>query len=248
MPNILLNELSAIGQAAHPVNADEFMHDLAVTYEALKPISYGGVLYRHSTLGSCRITPYMTVYEWLRRSQTGKMRTVQQLLLEVMTKRPKIDAWLAEHAPNHMCQRRHMGNIGHHAFSSLAGAAHMNGWLLSIRHCIDFPCGPIEVGYSADGRGSRMMTIEHFVEPVEAISRRRIYEASDKHQAIPGQNYGVPIAPMDLKPAEAQLVLDWAQIIPGEQRIFSWHERKIYVFFEHTSQHYHGYLVERPQE
>lgn len=248
MPNILLNELSAVAQAAYPVHADEYMRDLAATYEALKPISYGGALYRHSTFGTCRLTPSMTVYEWLRRAQTGKMRTVQRLLLEVVTKRPKIDTWLAEHAPHHMCQRRHMGNVVQQAFSSLAGAAHMGGWVLSIRQCIDFPYGPIEVDYSADGTAPRTMVLEHFIEPAEAISRRRIYEASDKHPATPTQNNGVPIAPMDLQPAEAQEALDWAQAIPDEKRIFGRQGHKIYVFFEHTTRHYHGYLLEDPQE
>jgi len=53
---------------------------------------------------------------------------------------------------------------------------------------------------------------------------------------------------MDLHAHEAQQILDCARNILNEKRLFALHEQKIYVFFEHTPLHYHGYLVENPRE
>lgn len=248
MPNILVNELSAVGQAAHAAAADDLMRELAATYKALEPMLCDGALYSHSMLGGSQLTETMTVYEWLALRHTGAMQIVRLLILDIINKRPKIDNWLRDHAPNHACEHTAGGETISRVFSALAGAAHLEGWLLSIRDSKDFPQGSVQVNYCEVGKNLRPCHIEHFVFATDAAIKRRVYEASDKHKTTPTQNSGVRIAPMDLRAEDAQRVLDNARVIPREKRVFSLHSRKIYVFFEHTPQHYHGYLVENPRE
>ena len=248
MPNIIVNERSVTGQAAHPAEADALMHTLAATYKALEPMLCGGALYAHSLVGAGALTDAMSIYEWLKLRHTGPMQVVRFVILDMVTKRPKIDNWLRDHVPAHACQHTTSAGTHDRAFSALAGAAQMHGWLLSIRDCPDFPRGPIEVTYSEQAENLRPCHLEHFVVPDDATAIRRVYEPSDKHKLTTSQTGGVRIAPMDLKPDEAQRALDWARAIPGEKRAFALHDHKLYVFFAHTTLRYHGYLVEDPLE
>jgi hypothetical protein len=248
MPNILINELSAVGQAPHAAAADGLMRELATTYKALEPILCGGALYSHSMLGGSQLTETMTVYGWLAQRHAGAMQVVRLLILDIINKRPKIDNWLRDHVPEHTCQHMTSVETTSRVFSALAGAAHMEGWLLSIRDCNAFPQGSVQVDYCEQGESLRPCRLEHFVVSADVTAKRRVYEPNEKHKTTSTQNSGVRIAAMDLRPEEAQRVLDCAQFIPNERRVFSLYGRKIYVFFEHTPQHYHGYLVENPRE
>lgn len=248
MPTIILNELSAAGQAAHAAAADELMRELAASYKALEPMICDGALYTHSALGTGQLTQTMTVYGWLAQRHSGSMQAVRLLILTILNRLPKIDNWLRDNVPAHACQQTtSAGNISRE-FSALAGAAHKGGWLLSLHGCPDFPQGLVEVDYSEQGTDLRRCQLEHIILQDDLRSKLRVYEANPKHKATPGQNNNVSIAPMDLLPDEAQRVLHCARDIPNEYRLFGLYKGKVYVFFAHTENHYHGYLLENARE
>lgn len=246
MPNILINELSLVGQADHPTTADEFMRLLAETYRELEPMLCGGQLYRHSTLGSRHLCPDLSVYEWLRRPQTqkGEMRAISSFILKLVTKQPAIEILLAEAAPDHICQRSVDDTTVECPFSSLAGAAHLAGWLLSLRGCADFPSGSVEVHYCKDGNQPQVRFLQHFIEVAEAQVICRRYEPNPKHEDF--STYGIRGTLMDLKPAEAQRILNCGVQFADDKRVFAYHNNRIYVFNPHRVEAnlFHGYPVE----
>ncbi|NCC31073.1 MAG: hypothetical protein EOM24_03505 [Chloroflexia bacterium] len=248
MPNLIINELSAVGQAAHPAEVDTLMRDLVETYKLLTTMLCDGRLYGHSLFGIGRLTESMTARDWLTQRHSGSMQDVRRVILIIVNKAPKIDTWLQQHAPGHSCLYRTSAESIDRAFSSLAGAAHMQGWLLSLRNCSDFPFGPVTVEYCEEGEDRRPCQLEHFVSVDDVKATILTYEINPKHKPASSQNSGVRIAPMDLTPDEAQQILNCARRIPGEKRLFAFHQHKIYVFFEHTERCYHGYLLEDPGE
>jgi hypothetical protein len=247
MPNILINELSLVGQADHHATADEFMRLLAETYRELEPMLCGGQLYRHSTLGQCLLCPDLSVYEWLRRPQKGEMRAIRNVIQEFLTKRPRIDTLLAEAAPDHICRCIVNDITVECPFSSLAGAAHLAGWLLSLRGCTDFPPGSVEIHYCKEGNQPQALDLQHFIEVAEAQAICRRYESNPKHEDF--STYGIRGTRMDLKPAEAQRILNCGVQFAGDKRVFAYHNNRIYVFNPHRAEAnlFHGYPVE-PQE
>jgi hypothetical protein len=133
--------------------------------------------------------------------------------------------------------------------TSVAAAAELEGWLVSLRGCIDFPRASVTVRYCRDDNSAEHdIIIIHFIEQFDIYQVHRVYEASDKHKPLASQNSGVYVSPMDLDEREAQKALDRAVSLPGEKRIFAFYNWKIYVFFEHTERHYHGYLVQNAHE
>jgi hypothetical protein len=248
MPDLIINELSAAGQMADVFQIDALMHDLANNYKALNPLLCGGKAYGHSGFGHGRLTQTMTARDWLSMRHSGAMLTVKQLILFIVNKAPKIDTWLQQHAPNHSCRQRINQEMHDRAFSSLAGAAHLEGWLLSLRDCTEFPAGPFEVDYCEEGDATRTCQIEHFVLIEDVQAKLLTYEPNPKHNIVSGQNQGMRISPMDLTDEEAQSILNCARNIPGEKRLFAFHKGKIYIFFEHLERRYHGFLLENPRE
>lgn len=244
MQHILINELSVVGQADHLADANDIMRLLAKTYRELEPMRCGGAVFRHSTLGSCQVCPDLSVYEWLKQPHRGEMHAVRQEILEFVTKSPQIDTWLAKNAPDHSCQRT-MGNITTpYPFSSLAGAAHLAGWLLSVRDCNDFPAGSVEVHYCEEGDQVRLVSLQHFIEVAEAQSVYRRYESNPKHEDF--ATYGVRGTPMDISPVEAQRLLNCGLQFANDRRIFARHNNRIYVFHPHRQEAnlFHGYPVD----
>ena len=149
----------------------------------------------------------------------------------------------------HRCAHHRGGLLVDVARTSVAAAAALEGWLVSLYGCIDFPRESVTVRYCQDDNSEEHdVIITHFIEQSDIYQVRRVYEASAKHQSGASQNSGVYVSPMDLDQREAQKALDHAVSLPGEKRVFAFYNWKIYVFFEHTERHYHGYLVQNPHE
>lgn len=80
---------------------------------------------------------------------------------------------------------------------------------------------------------------------------QRVYDVdrqNAKHKPKAMHNGGVEISGMDLNREKAQEALNQAIEMADEDRLFAWYEGALYVFFEHTPLHYHGYRVDNPYE
>lgn len=245
MPPVVINELSAVGQAANVYDCDAIMRALAETLRALEPIQCGGTIHTHSSFCNQRLSVNQTVYEWLYGPFRRDLLAIRQLLCKLLRHGPFIDTRLADIA--HTCERTFNGQCMDHAQSSLAGAAHLNGWLISLRQCPSFPPGPVTVSYSEGGGDVKEIDLAHFVNARDVQRVRRIYQPNPKHGTIPTD--GVIGTPMDLSDEEAQRVLDSCVSAPEEKRVCGRYNGRIYVFSPHRLEEnlYHGFPVDKEE-
>jgi hypothetical protein len=194
------------------------------------------------------VGPNSTFHACLFKRRGPDQQAASSFLQKLLRNRPSTEELLAKYV-RHRCAHQRGGSLVDVARTSVAAAAALEGWLVSLRGCIDFPRESVTVRYCRDDNSEEHdVVIIHFIEQYDIYQVRRVYEASDKHKPVASQNSGVHVSPMELDQQEAQKALDHAVSLPDEQRVFALYNRKIYVFFEHTERHYHGYLVQNPRE
>ena len=243
MPAIIINELSAIGQARTGHEADSIMRSLAETLRTLGLIQCGSSTHTHSSIFNQKLSEKQTIHGWLvAQVRDREIQTIRVLLLRLFRKGPHIDILLTN--VSHACYRTIENQSIDHSGTALAGAAHLNAWLVSFSNCPRFPSGSLVVNYREGQRSFEQIDISHFVNADDARRIRRIYEPHPKHGTIPTS--GIVGTPMDLSDAEAQRVLDNCISIPNEKRVCAIHAGRIYVFHPHRAEVnlYHGFPVE----
>jgi hypothetical protein len=252
---IFVNELSVSKQAANDYEAGDIINCLAHTLREL--IKHGDqigcevAISTSANLANMRLLsagPDSTFHACLFKRRGPDQQAVSGLLQQLLRKRPSTEELLARYA-QHRCAHHRGGSLVDVARTSVAAAAALEGWLVSLYGCMDFPRELVTVRYCQDDNSAEHdVVIIHFIEQSDIYQVRRVYEASDKHKPVASQNSGVHVSSMELDQREAQKALDRAVSLPDEKRVFSLYNRKIYVFFEHTERHYHGYLVQNPRE
>ena len=252
---ILVNELSVSKQAANDHEAGEIINCLAhMLRELMKHGDQIGCELAISTSANLANMQLLSVgsnstfHAGLFKRRGPDQQAASGFLQKLLSNRPSTEELLAKHV-RHRCAHHRGGSLVDVARTSVAAAAALVGWLVSLRGCADFPRAPVTVRYCQDDNSEEHDdVITHFIEQPDIYQVCRVYEASAKHQPVASQNSGVYVSPMDLDQREAQKALDHAVSLPGEKRVFALYNWKIYVFFEHTERHYHGYLVQNPHE
>lgn len=231
----LINERSFIGQAQHNDDADKLMIVLFDIIKELEPLSSKQIL-THTTFFSCYITAQIKVKDWLyqkSKSPNGdEQETSRVLLIKLMNKGPFIDDILDEELEFHECYFKNHDVCG----SSLAGAVHLQGNLISLQNAPDFVSQFIKLRYSQDGVDYKEIEITNLTYVSHAKNLRPCYVPSPKH-ALGG--WGTL---MDLNDEVAQAVLDKG-IVSGRQ-IYGYYNGKFYEFQYDNFAGFHGYPVE----
>jgi hypothetical protein len=252
--HLLVNERSVNLQAANPYAADLLLMELAETLEALEPrrVSDAGdadddldQIYSHSSMIASRLCPQITIEQlfWEERDHDSatlrRLRIARTLLLRNLRRGPYIDTLLSK--IEHTCEGSEDGAPVELAGTSIAGAVHLVGILVSVRQSRHYPPGDLSVRY-LPSELDEPAEIEHYTSVDEVRSRRRRYWPHPKHNAsMP--TYGVKDTPMNLSEEEAAALLN--EGIPIGRRVFGRSaEGTIYVFPSHRPNEYHGYPVD----
>jgi hypothetical protein len=174
-------------------------------------------------------------------------QAVRNTLLGLLRRVPFSEELLVGHE-GHRCERHHDTEAVVLSGSSIAAAAALQGWVVSLRDCDEYRRGALVVSFRPADGDAYDVKLPHFIEGDDISQVKRYYEHNPKHKLNATHNNGVDISSMDLHENIAQQVLTQAVEITGETRLFGWHSETIYVFFEHTERHYHGYRVDDPGE
>lgn len=234
----LINEHSFIGQAKHNDDADKLMNVLFEIIKELEPI-YSSPILTHSSFFGCYVTMEIKVSDWLHqksRSSNGEeQETSRILLIKLMNKGPFIDDILDEELDFHECYFNNRDVCG----SSLAGAVHLQGNIISLQEALDFVSQSIQLRYSQNGVDYKEVEITNLTNVIHAKKLRPCYVPSPKH-ALHG--WGTL---MDLSDEISQVVLDRG-IVNGRQ-IYGYYEGKFYEFQSDNFAGFHGYPVEEDE-
>ena len=143
---IFVNELSVTGQASNEYIAGELIGNLAEVLQALSRHLEGAgkpqALTSSATLSTMPLirTPLEEVTFWdclfKRRAQT--QQSVRGLVQKLLTNGPHTEELLAGQV-GHQCKRQRDTHVIPLSGSSIAAAAALQGWVVSLRDCDDYP-------------------------------------------------------------------------------------------------------------
>ncbi|MBE9142398.1 hypothetical protein [Planktothrix mougeotii] len=185
--NFLINELSFIGQATNIYDADTLMKALAEVIKAIKPILGNDSIYIHELFSNCKITENYTVKDWVyEKSLSNDHDQVQALLLiKLFTDGPFILDILNQELLYWECEF----NGEDYCESSLAGAAYLQGILISLQQAPDFSSELINVLFKLDENPSEIIEVYNLInaDQVKNIPghylppnpQREIYDGND---------------------------------------------------------------------
>ena len=165
----------------------------------------------------------------------------------MMRYKPFIDKILDDELKYHECYF----NKRDGAASSIAGAAHLKGTLVSFQGAAEFEADRIQVSFSVDGEAYQDIDIPNLTDERQVSQLRRHYVPSPKHalrrrgkHAKHALKKRKPyIAPMDLDDETAQTVLDNG--IQSGKQVYGYHSGKFYTFQPDNVGGYHGYPISR---
>ena len=228
--HILVNELSVSKQAANDHEVGDIINCLARMLRELikhgEQTGYEVAISTSANLANMQLLavgPNSTFHACLFKRRSLDQQAASSFLQNLLRNRPSTEELLAKYV-QHRCAHYRNGSLVDVARTSVAAAAELEGWLVSLRGCIDFPRASVTVRYCRDDKSAEHdIIIIHFIEQSDIYQVRRVYEASDKHKPLASQNSGVYVSPMDLDQREAQKVLDHAVSLPGEKRSFAFY-------------------------
>lgn len=224
--HFLINELSFIGQASNNYEADELMKHILEILEEISILQNGDPIQTHSSFATQKISSELTVNQWIFIHLKSKKTTQQKittLLLQILSKDPHIDQ--KDIIDNCQCfyQKQDVSS------SSLAGAAKLQGILISLQNDPDFIHENIEVEFQEGITSKETRIINNLTEIKHAIKICPRYKPSPKHDLL---GHWKDAAPMNLKDQEAQKVLNSSVCSSNEN------SEKRYGFHKETDQFY----------
>ena len=248
MPDVVINELSVIGQAADRFAADALMCDLGRALQALKRGKSNLQVFTHSDLANKRLHGGVgenTMHDWLGGPYVRELQPIKLLLLTYLRRGPHLDLLMGDDP--HVCYHVFENESTEHPLSGLAGAARFRVALLSLAGCTRFPSGPVKVRYGTSDADAATSDLQHFLSEREVGRARRKYEPHTKHTG--GAARGVRGTPMDLSTEDAQVALDQCVSAPDEKRVCARFLGRIYVFHPHNIDEnlYHGFPMDEAE-
>lgn len=234
--HFLINELSFIGQAETKHEADDLIKIIINLIVELEPIRGDNPIQTHSSFANCKLSVDYSVKQWIyEKLKSPQEQKIANLLLTIMSNGPFIDRTLDELLDYCECyfKQRDVSE------SSLAGAAHLSGTLISLQKAPEFAGETIKVRFSTDGEIYEDKNIPNLTTVSQASKLRPRYVPSPKHAA---GGWGTL---MDLNDEIAQTVLDKG-IVSGKQ-IYGYHEGRFYEFQPDNVGGFHGYPIDRKE-
>ena len=215
--HFLINELSFIGQAINKYEADELMNNILEIIYDIKDITNDDPILTHSSFTYQKLCLNLTVREWLfsqikgqklkektkvQTEEETKAQTQLEFLLQVLSKGPFIDIDLQYLIDDCKChyQKQDVSS------SSLAGAAKLQGILISLQKNPDFINENIEVEFQEGTSSLENRSIKNLTEIKQAKKICPRYKFHPKHHP---KHPWEDASPMDLRDEkEAQKVLN----------------------------------------
>ncbi|HEY9865396.1 MAG TPA: hypothetical protein V6D21_14575 [Candidatus Obscuribacterales bacterium] len=144
--NFLINELSFIGQAKNIYDADTLMKALAEVIKAISPTQGNDYIYVDELFSNCKIAENYTVKNWVYDKSFSNEQAQAVLLIQLFTNGPFILDVLEQELEYWECEF----NGQDYWDSSLAGAAYLQGILISLQEAPDFSSELINVTFKLD--------------------------------------------------------------------------------------------------
>ncbi len=234
--HFLINELSFIAQASTKYDADGLMAMIVNIVSELEPVQGDDPIQVHRSFASRQVSTDLSVKDWVyQKLKSPKDKQLGSLFVRLMSQGPFIDRTLNESLDYHECKFNNQDV----SESSLAGAAYLQGTLISLQNAPEFTVESIQVKFSTDGKVYEDVKIPNLTNVSQAKNLRPSYIPSPKH-ALGG--WGTL---MDLTDEVAQAVLDKG-VVSGRQ-IYGFSDEKYYEFQSDNVGGFHGYPVP-PQE
>jgi len=236
----IINELSFIGQATDGYEAHNLMKELTEVVKAIKPLQGNEPVYVHEDFANRQISTDYTVHQWVYQLYSSD-RDLAIFFIQLCTNAPFILDILNQDLANWGCE------FQNHDYreSSLAGAAYLEGVLISLQNASDFSDDFIEVRFSINQDPLEIKNIQNLTTTHQAEKLLPKYEHSPKHrnQGERGKKGTI----MDLSDTEAQQVLEQAYVhkwLAGK-KYYGYKNDKFYEFQPDNVGSYHGYPVDR---
>lgn len=230
--HILINERSFISQANTSEEISKLISILLEVIRELQPIKGTNQIHVHSNFLNYNLSPTYTVNRWFKTHfPNDDSKRFFRLLLTLGSKGPYIDRLLDQKLSYHDCIFKQINVTS----SSLAGAAYLEGTLVSLQNAPDFIEQTLTVQFSIDGKDYQDKHLPNLTTPDQIWTVRPKYVPTAKHAK---GGWGTE---MDLSDKEAQIVLDNG--IPYGKRIISYYQGKFYNFMPDNAGGYHGYPV-----
>ncbi|WP_027403794.1 hypothetical protein [Aphanizomenon flos-aquae] len=261
---VLINELSIIGQFDNKYSAEvkmEIVKDIIWNifkdfYQddkyILNPINHIKI---HSSFLDCKLCSDFTISDWLKEQYKHKTK-ISVILAGIKRNRDlyidnilnrKLQYWECEFNLKDCCE------------SSLAGAAYLEGRLISLQDAPEFKSEDIEVYFGIEEEPLKKKNIHNLTTIEQARKLRPRYKFHTKHD--PERLWKTPsdeASPMNLTPEKAQKILDKAVIhdLTDGTQYYGYYQDKFYEFQpggegDGTGKFdldgyplYHGYIIE----
>ncbi|MDB9317985.1 hypothetical protein [Nodularia spumigena] len=249
--HFLINELSFVGQAANDYEADELMKNILNIIEEISVLQNGDPIQTHSIFSSQQLSHNLTIHEWISKtikSQNYEQKKIAMILLRLLSKGPFVD--VQDLLNDCKC---HYDNQDV-SLSSLAGAAKLQGILISLQNNPDFIHENIEVEFQEDINAIEIRRIKNLNEIKQAVKICPRYRFHSKHDSkYPWKE----ATPMDLTDEEAQKVLNGSVCNSNEnsEKRYGYRKEndKFYVFHSDNTfdekgyPTYHGFPISEDQ-
>ncbi len=235
--HVMINEYSFIGQAKSVAGAPTLMKTILNIIKELKPIQKSDPIYTHSTFWECRLSANSTVYDWATtrfpKNADPDDRDIRSRFVRTVKNGPFIDKVLTKALEYHKCYFKKQDVSS----SSIAGAVHFKGILVSLQDAPEFESEHLKVKFSTDGEYYEDVEVYNLTKEGQLWLVRRRYVPTLKH--APGGRG----TRMDLNDETAQTVLDDGIAYGGQ--VYGYHHGKLYIFQYDNAGGYHGYPVDR---
>ncbi|MBD2277796.1 MAG: hypothetical protein HEQ13_10640 [Dolichospermum sp. DEX189] len=265
----LINELSIIGQYDDKHSAEakmEIVKDIIINifkdfYQndnkdekyILKVENYIKI---HSSFLVCKLCPDFTISDWLKEQfkngtkisviLAGIKRNRDLYIDNILIDNKEFKYWECEFNFKDCCE------------TSLAGAAYLEGILISLQDAPEFKSEDIEVYFGIEEEPLKKKTIHNLTTVKQAIKLRPRYRYYTRHPKLLWKTTSDEPSSINLTPEEAQKVLDKAVIhnLTDGTQYYGYYQDKFYEFQpggegDGTGKFdldgyplYHGYIIE----
>jgi len=240
--HFFINELSFIGQAKDSYEADELMDELIGVIKEIDKIKGNDIIKNHPIISSCQLAPDLTLYEWLQRKLNSGNSRDKRVALELTQIIRKGNTNIRNLLQNCQC----FSSTKDISDSSIAGAVHLQGILISLQNAEEFSEENIIIILISENQENQNRTIHNLTRVPQARKICPRYNPDyGKHDSMRTWKNATT---MDLRDEDAQKALNRSIEYKDRQR-FSYFREKFYRFhFENTYNAqgyptYHGYPV-----
>jgi hypothetical protein len=235
----LINELSIIGQFSSLYEATEYLDIVRLILQEIKHLDLK--LLTHQSLADRLLTPDHTVRDWLKHYYSDPHKDTDFLrLIMSLFKGSCVSTFLDQEIKNDLYYWECYFDKLDSSYGSLAGAAYLDGKLISVQGSEAFDIPVITVRFKRNADEFYVFNVPNLYELTHARELKPKYKYHPKHDLL---GHWDNATPMDLNDSEAQEALDQSVPHTGHTQRYSFYKQRFYVFQNDNAGGYHGYPV-----